>query len=61
MFVKHTTFTLTNEGVIERRTGELSSSVKLPAVSVTLAPTATAQATARLLRRLADEMEGTTL
>jgi len=58
MFIKHTTFTLTNEGVIERRTGELPSSVKLPALSVTLAPDASAQSTARLLRRLADEIEG---
>ncbi|HUQ38064.1 MAG TPA: hypothetical protein VM144_16970 [Aestuariivirga sp.] len=60
-FTQHVTFTVTSEGLIERGTGQLPSVVKLPALSVTVAPTATAQATARLLRRLADELEGTTL
>ena len=58
-FSKHTTFTVTEDGVIERRTGELPSAIRLPALSVTLAPDASAQATARLLRKLADEIEGT--
>jgi hypothetical protein len=58
---KHATFSITAEGVIERGCSELPSAVRLPAVSVTLAPDASAQATARLLRRLADELEGTTI
>lgn len=57
-FTQHVTFTVTNEGLIERGTGQLPSVVKLPALSVTVAPDASAQVTARLLRRLADELEG---
>jgi hypothetical protein len=57
-FTRHTTFSITNTGVIERGCSDLPSAVRLPAVSVTLAPDATAQVTARLLRRLADELEG---
>ena len=60
-FKTHTTFIVTTEGVIERGCSDLPSAVRLPAVSVTLAPDATAQGTARLLRRLADELEGATL
>ena len=60
-FTRHTTFAVTQEGLIERGTGQLPSVVKLPALSVTVAPGASAQATARLLRRLADELEGATL
>ena len=60
-FTQHVTFTVTAEGLIERGTGKLPSVVKLPALSVTVAPGASAQATARLLRRLADELEGATL
>ena len=60
-FTTCTSVTVTQEGLIERGTCQLPSVVKLPALSVTVAPTATAQATARLLRRLADELEGATL
>lgn len=60
-FSAHWTYTLDRDGHIERREGSLPSVVKLPALSVTLAPGASAQATARLLRRLADELEGSNL
>lgn len=60
-FSTHWTYTLDRDGNIERSTGQLPSVVKLPALSVTLAPGASAQATARLLRRLADELEGASL
>ena len=57
-FKTHTTFSITAEGIIERGCSDLPSAVRLPAVSVTVAPDASAQSTARLLRRLADEIEG---
>ena len=57
-FAKHMVYTVTPDGVIERRTTELPSIVKLQAVTVSLAPDATPQRTARLLRRLANELEG---
>lgn len=60
-FTEHISFRVTSEGCIERSAGQLPSVVKLPALSVTVAPGASAQATARLLRRLADELEGSTL
>ena len=60
-FTQHVTYRVDADGHIERGTGELPSAIRLPALSVTVAPTATAQATARLLRRLADELEGATL
>jgi hypothetical protein len=60
-FSKHWTYTLDRDGHIERREGQLPSVVKLPALSITVAPGASAQATAWLLRRLADELEGATL
>jgi hypothetical protein len=56
-FTQLITFTVTAEGLIERSTGQVPSVLRTPALSVTIAPTATAQATARLLRRLADELE----
>ena len=58
-FTSHWTYTIDRDARIERREGSLPSTVKLPAVSVTVAPEASPQLTARLLRRLADELEGT--
>ena len=60
-FSTHVTYTVTTDGLMECREGQLPAIVKLPAISVTVAPNASTQATARLLRRLADELEGTTL
>jgi len=57
-FTTHWTYTLDRDGHIERREGSLPSAVKLPALSVTVGQDASTQATARLLRRLADELEG---
>jgi hypothetical protein len=57
-FATHLTYSVNADGAIERRTGELPAVVKLPALSVTVAPTATAQVTAKLLRCLGDEIEG---
>ncbi len=56
-FTQHVTFTVTTEGLIERGTGQLPSVIKLPALSVTIGPTARPKTTARLLRRLAKEIE----
>ena len=58
IFLKHVTFSISTEGVIERGCSELPSAVRLPLISVTLAPDASSQAVSRLLRRLADELEG---
>jgi hypothetical protein len=60
-FTSHWTYTLDRDARIERRQGQLPSAVKLPAVSVTVAPNSSPQLTARLLRRLADELEGASL
>lgn len=59
-FTTHVTYRVEADLTIERREGQLPSVIKLPALSVTVAPNATAQHTARLLRRLADELEGST-
>jgi|GEM_PF-5917019 len=56
-FSKHQTFSVDQDGNIQRRTSELPAVVKLPALSVTIGSYATPQKTARLLRRLADEIE----
>ena len=58
-FKTHQTFSITAEGLIERVTGQLPSVIKLLAVSVTVAQASSTQLTARLLRRLADELERT--
>ena len=60
-FTQHVTYNVTKDGTMERSVGQLPSVIKLPALSVTVAPDASAQATARLLRRLADELEGSSL
>ena len=57
-FTTHVTYRVEDDFTIERREGQLPSVIKLPALSVTVAPNALPQATARLLRRLADEIEG---
>ena len=57
-YAKHTTFSISDQGVIERGSTELPSAVRLPMVSVTLAPDASSQRVARLLRQLANEIEG---
>lgn len=58
---RHVTFSISQEGVIERGSNDLPAAVRLPLISITLAPDASAQVTARLLRRLADELEGSSL
>ena len=60
-FSEHVTYRVEADGRIERGTGQLPSAIRLPALSVTISPTASAQSTARLLRRLADELEGSSL
>ena len=57
-FAQHVAYRVDYDGQIERRTSELPSVVKLPALSVTVGPFCTPQKIARLLRRLADEIEG---
>ncbi len=56
-FRKHLTFTIIVEGQIELREGQLPAAVALPALSVTTAIDADWRGTAKLLRRLADEIE----
>ena len=56
-FTQHVTYTVTTEGLIERGIGQLPSVVKLPALSVTVAPDATPEGTAMLLMRLADQLD----
>jgi hypothetical protein len=55
------TFTVTREGQIERAAASWPAQQPHHSLIVTVAPTLTSQATARLLRRLADELEGATL
>jgi hypothetical protein len=60
-FTTHVTYNVTADGQMERREGQLPSVIKLPAISITVARNASTQVTARLLRRLADELEGATI
>ena len=60
-FTTHVTYRVEADGNMERTEGQLPSVIRLPAISVTMAPNATTQATARLLRRLADELEGASI
>jgi hypothetical protein len=60
-FTTHVTYRVESDGTMERIEGQLPSVIKLPALSVTVGPHASTQVTARLLRRLADELEGATI
>ncbi len=57
IFAEHTTYRLNSDGSIERSTGQMPAVLKLPPVSVTTPAWAEPRVTARLLRRLADELE----
>jgi hypothetical protein len=61
VFTTHITYRVESDGTMQRTEGQLPSVIKLPAISVTVAPNASTQATARLLGRLADELEGATI
>jgi hypothetical protein len=51
------TFTVTSDGSMKRRQDQLPWMIHPPSLSVTMPASASMQATARLLRRLADEIE----
>lgn len=57
IFAKHVTYRVEADGRIERSEGHMPAVLKLPPVSVTMPVWADPRETARLLRRLADELE----
>jgi len=56
-FTRHTTISITEDGAMERRPGELPSVIRLAPVRVTITDGTGHRLAARLLRRLADEIE----
>lgn len=56
-FTRHTTISIDATGTMARRIGESPAIIRRPPVAVTLADGTDAHLAARLLRRLADEIE----
>lgn len=59
-FRTHTNYIVDSEGRVERRDGQLPAVIHLPPISVSVPEAADPKVTATLLRRLVDEIEGTT-
>jgi len=57
MFTRHHTYSLEPDGAMDRRQGELPAIIRLAPVRVSITDGTDHRLAARLLRRLADEIE----